>query len=102
FQPGQREVVVSQSIHRRFANTNVGETMQFGKGPWTVVGIFDAGGTAYDSEVWGDVTQMASGFDRQGAYAAAYRRASDAAAAQALMKAVSDDHRLNLDGMLET
>jgi putative ABC transport system permease protein len=102
FQPGQREVVVSQSIHRRFANTNVGETMQFGKGPWTVVGIFDAGGTAYDSEVWGDVNQMASDFDRQGAYASAYLRASDAAAAQALMKAVSDDQRLKLDGMLET
>src|SRR6201997_2100076 len=40
FSPGQREVVVSQSIHNRFANTNVGDTLQFGKGPWTVVGIF--------------------------------------------------------------
>lgn len=102
FQPGQREVVVSQSIHKRFSNTNVGETMQFGKGPWTVVGIFDAGGTAYDSEVWGDVNQMSSDFDRQGGYASAYLRATDAAAASALKKAVSDDQRLKLDGMLET
>src|SRR6266481_2488499 len=43
FSPGQREVVVSSSIHRRFASANVGDTMQFGKGPWQVVGIFDAG-----------------------------------------------------------
>jgi putative ABC transport system permease protein len=47
FSPGQREVVVSSSIHKRFSNSNVGDTMQFGKGPWQVVGIFDAGGSAY-------------------------------------------------------
>src|SRR5215470_9653302 len=40
FTPGQREVVVSSSIRKRFSNSNVGDTMQFGKGPWKVVGIF--------------------------------------------------------------
>jgi putative ABC transport system permease protein len=102
FTPGQREVVVSSSIHKRFANANVGDTLQFGKGPWQVVGIFDAGGSAYESEVWGDVNQMASDFDRQGAFASAYLRASDPAAALALRDAVSDDQRLKLDGTLET
>ena len=72
------------------------------KGPWKVVGIFDAGGSAYESEVWGDVNQMASDFDRQGAFASAYLRATDPAAALALKNAVSDDQRLKLDGMLET
>jgi ABC-type antimicrobial peptide transport system permease subunit len=95
-------VVVSSSIHRRFANTSVGDSVQFGKGPWKVVGIFDAGGSAYESEVWGDVNQMASDFDRQGAYASAYLRATDASTANALKNAVSDDQRLKLDGMLET
>ena len=42
--------------------------MEFGKGSWKVVGVFDAGGSAYESEVWGDVNQMASDFDRQGGY----------------------------------
>lgn len=102
FTPGQREVVVSKSIQRRFANCNVGDTIQFGKGPWKVVGIFDAGGSAYDSEVWGDVNQMASDFDRQGGFASAYLRATDPAAANALKNAVSDDQRLKLEGMLET
>jgi putative ABC transport system permease protein len=101
FTPGQREVVVSSSIHKRFSNSNVGDTMQFGKGPWQVVGIFDAGGSAYESEVWGDVNQMASDFDRQGAFASAYLRATDPAAALALRDAVSSDQRLKLDGMLE-
>jgi len=102
FSPGQREVVVSRSIQHRFANCNVGDTIRFGKGDWKVVGIFDAGGTSYDSEVWGDVNQMASDFDRQGAFASAYLRAADPAAANTLKNAVSDDQRLKLDGMLET
>ncbi len=101
FTPGQREVVVSQSIQRRFSHANLGDTMQFGKGPWTVVGVFDGGGTAYDSEVWGDVNQMASDFDRQGGYASAYLRATDPVSADALKHRVSDDQRLKLEGMLE-
>ncbi len=102
FTPGQREVVVSQSIQRRFSHANVGDTMQFGKGPWTVVGVFDAGGSAYESEIWGDVNQMASDFDRQGGFASAYLRAEDAVSAEALKNRVSDDQRLKLEGQLET
>jgi putative ABC transport system permease protein len=102
FTPGQREVVVSESIHRRFSGTNVGDSMQFGKGQWGVVGVFDAEGTAYESEIWGDVNQMASDFDRQGGYASAYLRATDPVAADALKNRVTDDQRLKLDGMLET
>jgi putative ABC transport system permease protein len=102
FQTGQREVVVSSSIRNRFQHANLGDTMEFGKGSWTVVGIFDAGGSAYESEIWGDVNQMASDFDRQGGYSSAYLRATDAAAADALTRRVSDDQRLKLDGLLET
>lgn len=102
FTPGQREVVVSHSIHKRFANANVGDSLAFGKGPWKVVGIFDAGGSAYESEIWGDVNQMASDFDRQGGFASAYLRATDPVSADAIKHRVSDDQRLKLEGMLET
>ncbi len=102
FSTGQREVVVGKSIHDRFAGANVGDTMDFAKGQWKVVGVFDDGGTAYDSEIWGDVNQIAVDFDRQGGYASAYLRATDAIAADALKHRVSDDQRLKLDGTLET
>lgn len=102
FTPGQREVVVSNSIHKRFAHANVGDSMDFGKGTWQVVGIFDAGGTAYESEVWGDVNQMNSDFDRQGVFSSAYLRATDPVAALALKNRVGDDQRLKLDSSLET
>src|SRR3984957_5938452 len=102
FTTGQREVVVGKSIHDRFAGANVGDTMDFAKGQWKVVGIFDDGGTAYDSEIWGDVNQIAADFDRQGGYASAYLRATDPVAADALVHRVSDDQRLKLEGTLET
>jgi putative ABC transport system permease protein len=101
FQSGQREVVVSKSVRDRFAQANIGDSMQFGKGSWKVVGVFDAGGSAYESEVWGDVNQMASDFDRQGGFASAYLRATDPISAEALKNRVSDDQRLKLEGMLE-
>ena len=102
FTPGQREVVVSESIHKRFSHANVGDSLAFGKGPWQVVGVFDAGGSAYDSEIWGDVNQMATDFDRQGGFSSAYLRATDPVSAQALKNRVGDDQRLKLEGMLET
>jgi len=102
FHTGQREVVVSKSIRDRFTHANIGDTMEFGKGSWKVVGVFDAGGSAYESEVWGDVNQMASDFDRQGGFASAYLRATDPIAAEALKNRVSDDQRLKLEGMLES
>ena len=102
FASGQREVVVSRSIHGRYSHTNVGDMIDFGKGPWKVTGIFDGGGSAYDSEIWTDLNQVANQFNRQGALGNAYLRATDKIAADALKHRVADDQQLQLDGMLET
>jgi putative ABC transport system permease protein len=102
FETGQREVVVSKSIRDRFTHAGIGDTMEFGKGSWKVVGVFDAGGSAYESEVWGDVHQMASDFDRTDGYSSAYVRATDPIAAEALKNRMSDDQRLKLEGFNET
>src|SRR5271156_5229903 len=101
FQTGQREVVVSKSIRNRFAHANIGDTMEFGKGSWKVVGVFDSGGSAYESEVWGDVNQMAADFDRTDGFSSAYLRATDPIAADGLKHRVTDDQRLKLEGILE-
>jgi putative ABC transport system permease protein len=102
FAPGQREVAISRSIHNRFGHTNVGDIIDFGKGPWKVTGIFDAGGSAYDSEIWGDFNQVANQFNRQDAVGNVYLRATDPVAADALKHRVADDQQLQLEGMLET
>jgi putative ABC transport system permease protein len=101
YEPGQREVVVSKSIRDRFSHAHIGDTMEFGKGSWRVVGVFDAGGSAYESEIWGDVNQMSSDFDRSEGFSSAYLHATDPIAAEALKNRVSDDQRLKLEGYIE-
>jgi len=54
FQPALTELVVGRNAALAYAGFSVGNTVRFGGGNWKVVGIFDAGGSAFDSEVWGD------------------------------------------------
>jgi putative ABC transport system permease protein len=101
FTPGQREVVVSKSVHQRFAQTGVGDTIWIGKGTWNIVGIFDSGGSAHESELWADANQLASDLDRT-IFSSVLIRATDPIAADALKHRVNDDQRLKLNGMLES
>jgi putative ABC transport system permease protein len=78
FTPGRREVVVSRSINKRFSQAGMGDSIWIGSGTWKVVGIFDAGGTAHESEIWGDVNQLATEFDRT-VYSSVLVRATDPA-----------------------
>jgi putative ABC transport system permease protein len=100
FTPGQREIVVSKSVHDRFNQVNIGDSVWIGKGPWKVVGIFDSHGSAHESEVWGDINQLSSDFDRE-TYSSVLIRATDPVAAAALKNRVTDDVRLKLNGKLE-
>jgi putative ABC transport system permease protein len=100
FTPGQREAVVSKSINQRFARANIGDTVHIGKGDWPIVGVFDASGTAHESEIWGDINQLNTDFERT-IYSSVLLRATDPASAQALKNRANDDQRLELSGMLE-
>ncbi len=54
FEPGQYQLVVGKNAMKTYAGLTLGNTVDFGGGHWKVVGIFDAGGSAFDSEVWCD------------------------------------------------
>jgi putative ABC transport system permease protein len=54
FQPGLSEIVVGRNASRTYIGLTLGNTVQFGGGRWQVVGIFDTGGSAFDSEIWCD------------------------------------------------
>ncbi len=68
FQPGAREVIVGSSIRKNFLGADLGNTITFGGDAWTVVGYFEAGGSGFDSELWGDNEQLQDAFNRQGGY----------------------------------
>ena len=54
FQPGLAELVVGRNAINAYEGLSMGQTTEFGGGKWKVVGVFDAGGSAFDSEVWAD------------------------------------------------
>jgi putative ABC transport system permease protein len=101
FNPGQREIVVSQAINKRFSNAGLGQELFFGKGKWKVVGMFDAGETSASSEIWADANLMSGDFDRTAAFSSVLVHATDPVAAKALQNRMNDDQRLKLDGFSE-
>ncbi len=100
--PGMREVVVSRGIHSRFAGAEIGDRLQFGKGWWTVVGIFEAGPTAYGSEIWTDVHQLAEDFGRATGFSSALLRATDVNTVEELRQRIETDQRVTLQALRET
>jgi putative ABC transport system permease protein len=64
FQPGMNECIVSARIAQRFKHCRVGESFVSGATRWTVVGIFDAAKTAYESEIWVDADEARAAFKR--------------------------------------
>jgi putative ABC transport system permease protein len=64
FRPGLAELVVGSNAVRTYRGLELGSTVNFGGQDWTVVGVFDAGGSAFDSEIWCDHTLLSQTFDR--------------------------------------
>jgi putative ABC transport system permease protein len=64
FKWGAREIIVGSGITKRFVGAQIGGQIKFGGDLWTVVGIFDADGSGFDSEAWGDLHQIADAFKR--------------------------------------
>jgi putative ABC transport system permease protein len=58
FKPGLDELIVGKNAVNSYAGFDLGSTLRFGGGTWKVVGIFDAGGSAFDSELWCDATVL--------------------------------------------
>ena len=64
FRPGLEEVVVGKLANERIRGCSIGDRIKLAGHPWSVVGVFDAQGTSFDSEIWGDVELFIPVFDR--------------------------------------
>ncbi len=96
FRPGTSEIIAGSSVATGFRGAAIGETLRFAQRDWTVVGVFDAGRTGFNSEIWGDAEQLMQAFRRQ-AYSAVIFRLVDADRFDDLKRAVEGDQRLQLD-----
>ena len=96
FRPGASEIVVGASVARQFAGVELGQSLSFAQRQWQVVGIFDAGRTAFDSEIWGDAEQLSQAFRRTG-YSSVIAQLDSPQAFEALLAAVEADPRLTVE-----
>lgn len=100
FNPATNEAIVSEKLSKRFAGMKVGDTIKSGSFRWVIVGLFDAAGSAYESEIWTDVTDLQQQTKRQ-IYSSVFVRTSDADAARRYIETVKGDQRLKLEGKTE-
>jgi ABC-type antimicrobial peptide transport system permease subunit len=98
---GSAEVMAGSSIAKRFKGGGIGETVRFGMVDWTVVGIFDAGATGFNSEIWGDVNQLMQAFRRQ-VYSSITFKLRSLDDFQIVKEKLDADPRLTLDVRRET
>ncbi len=96
FRPGTSEIIAGRAVANGFQGAALGETLRFGQRDWLVVGVFDAGKSGFDSEIWGDAEQMMPAF-RRNAYSTIVLRLADPGGAQRVREAVEADPRLKLD-----
>ncbi|HKV24296.1 MAG TPA: ABC transporter permease [Candidatus Acidoferrum sp.] len=98
FKPGLAEVIVGKNANVAYRNLTVGSTMTMGGQPWKVVGVFDAGGSAFDSEVWCDVHLLNGAFKRpEDTFQSVTVHLTSAGAFQAFKDFVTSDPRLNVE-----
>ena len=100
FTPATNEAIVSRNLSKRFANMKVGDTLKSGAFQWVIVGLFDAQGSAYESEIWTDVTDLQQQTKRN-IYSTVFIRLPDADSASRFVETIQGDQRLKLEGKTE-
>lgn len=94
FAPGLRQIVVGESVAKRYPAAQIGQSLRFGRGSWQVVGVFRVGESAANSEIWVDLNQMRGDFEQQGGSSSLLIRAREPASIDGLKTAIEGDQRL--------
>ncbi len=68
FTPGLYELVVGKKAHERYIGLDIGQSIKLQRRTWKVVGVFDADGSGFESEIWGDLEVMGPAFNRSNGY----------------------------------
>ena len=98
--PGTSEIVVGRATALGFAGVDLGASLRFAGRDWLIVGRFDAGGSGFDSEIWGDSGQMQQAF-RRNAFSIVVFRLADAGLFERTRARIEDDPRLPLEAKPE-
>jgi len=100
FRAGSNEVIAGRAIADGFQGVQLGASLRFGGRDWTVVGVFDAGKSGFDSEIWADAEQLMQAFRRQN-WSSVILRLADADGFESVREQLDSDPRLTLDAKRE-
>ena len=101
FRRGSSEVIAGGAVAAGFAGVELGATLRFGGRDWTVVGLFDAQRSGFDSEIWADAEQLMAAF-RRTSFSSVVLRLADAQDFERIRALVEGDPRLTLEPKRET
>ncbi|HKV55782.1 MAG TPA: ABC transporter permease [Candidatus Binataceae bacterium] len=101
FRPGLNEVIVGKGLVGRYVDCRLGAILHFGRGTWKVVGIFEANGSSFESEVWGDIHSVQDEARRGAYYACARIKLAPGADPAGLIKRIANDPKINLEAESE-
>ncbi len=100
FTPGLPELIVGRLAAQRFRGLDLDREIRIGNTTWKIVGIFEAGDAAFESEVWGDIDLMLPAFQRQ-EYQSITVRLTDESAFDSFAAALEADNRLEIGARRE-
>ncbi len=100
FRPGASEIVIGGALAGRFEGVALGSSIHFAQRDWQIVGRFDAGGSGFDSEIWGDSEQLMQAF-RRDAFSSVVVRLADRARFDALKTRLEADPRMTVEAKPE-
>jgi ABC-type antimicrobial peptide transport system permease subunit len=100
FTAATNEAIVSRNLAKRYATMNVGDTLKTGSFRWVIVGLFDASGSAYESEIWTDASNLQQQTKRD-IFSSVFARFPDTESANRFIEAIKGDQRLKLEGKTE-
>jgi putative ABC transport system permease protein len=101
FHPGSSEIMVGAALARGNIGLKIGDRIEFGLRKWSVVGVFAAGNSGFDSEIWGDSNQMMQAFRRQ-AFSSLVVGLRDSDTYEQFSEALAQRSRLGVEAKRET
>ena len=99
---GTNEIVAGRAAAGQFMGLTVGSTLTTGQATWKVVGIFEAGGSVSETELWGDAHTLQGAFRRNNSYQSALARLETPASYKTFKDWLTSNPQLNVSVVPET
>jgi putative ABC transport system permease protein len=96
---GKNEIIAGRAASHQFVGLEPGTTLKWGESTWTLVGIFEDGGSASESELWCDVKVLQPAYRRGNSYQSVYAKLAEPSAFQALKDSLTTNPQLQVTAM---